>query len=349
MSAFSEIFDMIKALSPREITAFKRELVAFLNTSITATATLAEHTEELRFVNGRVCPICGSVQIVRNGRRADGKQRFVCRDCGKGFVINTNAITAGTHKELDIWEKYIDCMMNGFSIRKTAEICKISKNTAFNWRHKILDALQNMQNGVLLNGIVEADETFFPDSYKGNHKHSKTFTMPRPARHRGSSIHQRGLSKEQVCVMCAVNRNGLSYAKIGKLGKVNKECVERAFNSRIQEFATLCTDKEKAYNKFADNNNLLHFQLDENQSKKGIYNIQRINNYHSRLKAFLKPFNGVATKYLNNYIVWFNLVKFAKETDIEKQHIFLDFVLSTAKSVKCRTLSDRPNLPLLVA
>ena len=81
----------------------------------------------------------------------------------------------------------------------------------------------------------------------------------------------------------------------------------------------------------------------------GIYHIQSINNYHSRLKAFLKPFNGVSTKYLNNYLVWFNLVKFAKEPDIEKQHIFLDYVLSTTKSVKCRTLSDRPNLPLLVA
>ena len=51
-------------------------------------------------------------------------------------------------------------MMNGFPLRKTAEICEISKNTAFNWRHKILDSLQNMQSAILLEGIVEADETF---------------------------------------------------------------------------------------------------------------------------------------------------------------------------------------------
>ena len=124
-------------------------------------------------------------------------------------------------------------MMNGFSIRKTAKICGICKNTAFNWRHKILDALQNMQDGVLLNGIVESDETYFRISFKGNHKHSK-FVMPRKSRHNGTSNHKRGLSKsEQVCVVSAVNRNRLSYAKVGMVGKVNEECLEKAFDSHI--------------------------------------------------------------------------------------------------------------------
>ena len=35
------------------------------------------------------------------------------------------------------------------------------RNTAFLWRHKILDALQNMADDVTLDGIIEADETFF--------------------------------------------------------------------------------------------------------------------------------------------------------------------------------------------
>ena len=47
-----------------------------------------------------------------------------------------------------------------------------SRNTAFLWRHKILDALQNMADDVTLDGIIEADETFFAISYKGNHSKS---------------------------------------------------------------------------------------------------------------------------------------------------------------------------------
>ena len=63
--------------------------------------------------------------------------------CGSSFVTNTNSITAGTRKKLETWKKYIGYMIQGLPVRKTAEICGIHRNTAFIWRHKILDALQN--------------------------------------------------------------------------------------------------------------------------------------------------------------------------------------------------------------
>ena len=38
---------------------------------------------------------------------------------------------------------------------------------------------------------------------------------------------------------------------------------------------------------------------------KGNYNIQTVNAFHSGLKDFVNyRFNGVATKYLNNYATW---------------------------------------------
>lgn len=30
-----------------------------------------------------------------------------------------------------------------------------------------------------------------------------------------------------------------------------------------------------------------------------------MNAYHSRLKRWIRPFNGVSSKYLPNYLVWF--------------------------------------------
>ena len=84
-----------------------------------------------------------------------------------------------------------------------------------------MDALQNMADDVTLDGIIEADETFFAISYKGNHSKSKTFAMPRKAHKRGHSTHIRGLSQEKVCVPCAVNRNGLSISKITNTGRVS--------------------------------------------------------------------------------------------------------------------------------
>ena len=62
---------------------------------------------------------------------------------------------------------------------------------------------------------------------------------------------------------------------------------------------------------------------------------------------YMRGFNGVSTKYLNNYLVWNNLVNYAKESDMEKRNIFLTFVLATLKTAKCRDLSNRPAVPLV--
>jgi len=43
-------------------------------------------------------------------------------------------------------------------------------------------------------------------------------------------------------------------------------------------------------------------QIKGGKTVKGIFHIQHVNNYHSQLKDFLKPFHGVSTKYLNNYL-----------------------------------------------
>ena len=111
--------------------------------------------------------------------------------------------------------------MNGDSVRKSAEICNIDPTTSFKWRHKILDALQNMADSVELSGIVEADETFFRVSYKDNRNMSGE-EIPRESRHRGGCSKRR-LSDEQACVPCAVTRDGLSIAKATNSGKASTQ------------------------------------------------------------------------------------------------------------------------------
>lgn len=102
-----------------------------------------------------------------------------------------------------------------------------------------------------------------------------------------------------------------------------------------------------SYVRFTNANGIELVQLKTGKTKKGIYNIQYINSYHSQLKRFMRSFNGVSTKYLNNYLAWNNFVNYAKETDTEKRNIFLSFVLATLKTDKCRDLSNRPAIPLV--
>jgi len=58
-------------------------------------------------------------------------------------------------------------------------------------------------------------------------------------------------------------------------------------------------------------------QIETGKYKKGIYHIQHINAYDSRLKQFMVEFHGVATKYLANDMYWFKWIElFKTEKDI---------------------------------
>ena len=290
------------------------------------------------------CPHCKSIHFVKNGTK-NGTQRYLCRDCKKSFVTESGTILYRTQKDIEVWKKYIHCMINKYPLRKCAKECDITLYTAFIWRHKILDALQNMMNEVELDGIVEADETFTTISYKGNHKN---FKLPRKAHQRGTKASKRGLSREQVCIPCGVNLNGLSIAKISNLGRPGLRDIQKVLGNRIKKDSVFVTDSLRAYQKLSFDMELNHIRIPRNKRSVGTFNIQVINNYHARLKdLIICRFKGVATKYLNNYLVYHNFVNFSKETEDEKESILLKFISETGCNTRTYNLSKRNPVPLL--
>ena len=107
----------------------------------------------------------------------------------------------------------------------------------------------------------------------------------------------------------------MSISKITNTGRVSTRDLHHIYDGRIKTNSTLVTDKMNSYVRFTNANGIDLVQLKTGKAKKGIYNIQHINSYHSQLKRFMRGFNGVSTKYLNNYLVWNNLVNYAKESD----------------------------------
>ena len=143
MARLNELLKIVKSLSQQE----KAELIAFLSKSDNNNSS-ANCESGFNFIKQTSsCPHCKSTKIVKNGLR-NSIQRFICKDCNKSFTVRTNTITEHSQKSFETWSKFIECMMNSFSVRRSAEICGINKDTAFIWRHKVLDALQNMQNSV---------------------------------------------------------------------------------------------------------------------------------------------------------------------------------------------------------
>lgn len=289
------------------------------------------------------CPHCQSTHFVKNGKR-NGKQNFRCRSCNKAFVEQTGTILFSMKKDISVLEKYVHCMIEKYPLRKCAEICNINVATAFAWRHKILDALQNMMAEVELDGIVEADETYSTISYKGHHR---DFKLPRPAHKRGTPARKRGLSKEQVCVPCGINLDGKSVAKISNLGKPSLKDLQKVLSDKVAAGSVFVTDSLRPYQKLSLDMNLGHIRIPRGRRSVGAFNIQAVNNYHKRLKDLIfGTFKGVATKYLNNYLVYHNFVNFAKDSKADKEVILFDFIRNVLCQSKSLEIAKRPALPI---
>ena len=289
-----------------------------------------------------VCPVCGSAHAVRNGWKS-GTQRYLCRECGKSFGDTEDTILKSTKKELDVWRMYIKCMIEKKSIRKCAETCEISVPTAFLWRHKIPDALQNMMDEVQLNGVVEADETFTAVSYKGQKNR-----MPGEHRKRGTKASKRGISEEKVCIPCGVNMNGLSIARIANLGKPSWKDIKTVLGGKVDKGSILVTDSFRGYHKLANEMEVTHIRIAGKKHTNGAFNIQLLNNYHSQLKEMINViFNGVSTKYLNNYLVYHNMVNFSKGDDRYKEDVMFKFTISTKCKRTRKEVFNRPLIPLM--
>lgn len=314
--------------------------------SLSASAESKEHALPEQCTGEAACPYCHA-KARRHGHAKNGAQRYFCSNCHRTFVAVTGTLLEHSRKPKETRDMFMQCMLERMTVRETARKCGICTSTAFTWRHKYLDALQTMMASVRMGGVVEADESFFRLSFKGDHKKSM-FTMPREAHRRGNDVHARGLSSEQVCVPTAVTRQGLSVGKIGNLGTVKREAVKRVMEGHIEEKATLCTDSHKAYDYLASMLKVRHVAVESGRHMRKGLGIQCINAYHTHLKSMVEDrFRGVATKYLNNYIVWYNFVGHARGTIQEKLAILADFVKKTICRTRFRTISQRNPIPVL--
>ena len=260
--------------------------------------------------NGLICPNCGSIDCVKNGK-VRLKQRFICKDCSKTFGLNSNFVTHKSKLSTEQWYKYIECMVNGHSIRKSAEITEVCVKTSFYMRHKILNALDTFTDKNSVSGNVEMDETFLAESFKGNHNKSG-FQMPRASRKRGKEVTKRGISSEQICICTAMDKNDNIIMEVVCRGRVTSENLNKMYAGHVTEGSTVCTDSLSSYRKLSKNLNLKHKPIASGKHSNGMFNLARINSLHSRFKTWLRHFNGVSTKFLSNYLTWFKWVESVK-------------------------------------
>lgn len=274
--------------------------------------------EVAALVNGKMerpgvaCPHCFAPNPHRWGRKGE-VQRYRCRACNKTFTpLTGTSLTRLRHREA--WLRFAQAMVDGLSVRKAAAVANVHRTTSFRWRHRMLaDAAQLKDTE--LSGIVEADETFFLESFKGSKAWAKAarglaVTPPRPApRKRGGVAFKRGTSHEQVPVLVVRDRTGKHFDAV--LRVADKRTVGVLLPQLLAPDVVLCTDGAGVYRAVTKDQALAHEPLNHKggtRVKQRVFHIQNVNAYDSRLKSWMARFRGVATKNLPNYLGWRRLL-----------------------------------------
>jgi transposase-like protein len=250
----------------------------------TITKTIEDLALKNSFINGRECPYCSSHRILGKGKYR-GRKRYICKDCGKSYNDLTGTPFEGI-RDLEKMYKYIACMVNGYSIRKAATMVGISIVTSFNWRHRLLDKFKLLPS-VRMKNVLELREKTIPFSAKGQRK-------PVPKK----------LLEAKVSVIFSCDR----------VGKVDSDSVFTKDFTKNKLFKRLEGKLTNHSEVISDNRGIM-------KSLSGIMKqVTNSNNdlySHNQLaravvliwEEWMVRFKGVATKYLNNYLHWFDYLE----------------------------------------
>lgn len=254
------------------------------------------------------CPHCSGSHISANGR-LKGVQRYICNGCKKNFSETTGKFWYNIKKK-DKLNRYLYCLLSGYSIRKSAKETGISIQTSFDWRHKLLTSFSSVSVEEF-QGIVESDDLFFAYSEKGN-RH-----LDRKPKHRGEKASKAGISDEKVAVVASCDRSGNKDFTVATRGRISKKDLDKVLHGKVDKVEVLCSDSHRSYGAFAKSNTITHKKFNASKGQRSVdkvYHVQNVNNMDMRLRKFMESFNGVATKYLQNYLNWFLVLEKIKNS-----------------------------------
>lgn len=198
-----------------------------------------EHLERIRWDGTPVCPKCGSIGVVRKKEDGIGRVgRWNCHDCKASFKVTHGTVFHGTKIPLQKWFMAIALTLNakkGVSSCELQRDLDLNQKTAWYMLTRIRAEMANKTNPIVLQGIIEADETYIGGKpRKENKKEDRE-----PAK--------RGRGTDKTAVIGAVERGGRVVAEVAKglTGRAILEFIRRVVNVRESE---LMTDEYHAYN-----------------------------------------------------------------------------------------------------
>lgn len=242
---------------------------------------------------GRVprCPSCGREEAWLDGTSGVGRARYRCPGCGLRFSALSGTIFANAKLPLHKIMKIVEVMCHNASLRLIELTCEVSHSTAFLWRHKVFSTVSSWQGRVALSGRVWIDEMYFADTDAGNGPGGRR---------------RRGLSRDKVCVVVAIDSHGGALAIVGGNGKPSTERINRALEGHIVEGSTIVHDCEKAHNALVRKLKLVDERYKANTADP-VYLEQMglVNHLCSWIRRYVERFACMKSGNLQAYLDWF--------------------------------------------
>lgn len=251
-------------------------------------------------LSGKIrCHHCSSNDVILYGT-GRGKQRYMCKTCGRTFSALTNTPLSGTHHP-EKWGAYMECMLKSLTLKESARRIKVSYVSLFYWRHKILSVLKDIRPEEM-KGIVELDDIYLNYSKKGQ---NKGFTMKDLIK-RQQRVHRKSddpfnFEGDKVCVIAAADRYSNVFSRIACIGRPTGEAVEEAVGVIISDKNQICFNHKSAYYVFLHRRHL-------KSCRKSLFGIKNAKLFIKKCMMWIHRFMGVATSYLNNYLGWYKFL-----------------------------------------
>ena len=270
-----------------------------------------------------VCPECGSTSYHEYGYTKALHKRYQCDECGKSYTLLSNSIFYSAKLSFHKLMGYIRLISFNVPLEMCCEILDISANTAELWRKKIFETVNGYQNHLKLFGRIWIDETYLNDYSILHDQFQKR---------------KRGLSKDQICIVTAVDSYKNMVAFISEHGKPSSKRIINALGSHITEGSYIIHDGDKSHNKLIRILNCTsEVYIANNKDPEYIKRMALINNMHGWLKRYIWRFIGMDIINLQAYLNWFIYLQRCKRDD-EKwpktERILRHLVLTDTKFVR---------------
>jgi len=289
MEFTAENIAAILALTKEGKREFLDNLYQFLNSN---RLTALDYQRIKILSTAPICPRCRCEYVTKAGVH-NGRQVYKCKNCKYQFRETAKSLVYHLHKYPLILD-YLKCMLEGKSLRACAREVGISLPTSFRWRHKILSAIQGLEGGINFSGITEADELLMQYSEKG-----RRYKSPEEKEQAMKTVHP------NVAVLVMTDREGNLLFKYTGENKVQNSQIKEELKRRVSENNLICFKPNDEFKQAVMES--LSKKVIVRRKTKGlaIYSVNVAEKKITNFLVWMMRFRGVATKYLQNYLMWF--------------------------------------------